>query len=324
MTGTRKRIALVGAGGIGRHHAKWWHIEGADVCGFVGTSAESTARTAETLRDMFDFSGRSYTTIEDMLAAEKPDLVDVCSPNPLHARHVRQLLESHCDVLCEKPFVYDPAQSSREILRESAGLVDLAAQQHCALGLCSQYFVGAQCCAGFLRDRRGTTCVTHFEGHLASPAKGRPSDPMNVWIDLGPHMLAAVQALRPGGEIVKSTFKVEQGPFLAAAHFEVAAPGQPVLECTVRVNRTHGDPKNIRTLTLDGVEFDIQGAQGADGQYCARLVTPEGNYEADDFMRRLIRQTLAGQPPMTGRAIITNQRWLFELAPDVHCGESSE
>ena len=31
----RPRVAILGASGIGRHHANWWHLEGAEVCAFL-------------------------------------------------------------------------------------------------------------------------------------------------------------------------------------------------------------------------------------------------------------------------------------------------
>ena len=52
------RAAVIGARGIGKHHAKWLHYEGCDVVAFVGTSDETVIKTGEILRDLFGFEGR--------------------------------------------------------------------------------------------------------------------------------------------------------------------------------------------------------------------------------------------------------------------------
>lgn len=46
---------------------------------------------------------RLYTDLEEMLAAEAPDIVDVCLPTPLHCPTVLSLLGRGYHVQCEKP-----------------------------------------------------------------------------------------------------------------------------------------------------------------------------------------------------------------------------
>ena len=43
------RVAIAGASGIGKHHAKWFHRGGAQVVGFLGRSRESVAATERVL-----------------------------------------------------------------------------------------------------------------------------------------------------------------------------------------------------------------------------------------------------------------------------------
>ena len=37
----RLKVAVIGASGIGQHHARWHHLSGSQVVAFVGTSEES-------------------------------------------------------------------------------------------------------------------------------------------------------------------------------------------------------------------------------------------------------------------------------------------
>ena len=78
------RVAIAGASGIGKHHAKWFHQAGAQVVGFCGSNEASVAATSKALKGLFPFSGRGYWDLDQMLAEETPDLLDVCLPNEAH------------------------------------------------------------------------------------------------------------------------------------------------------------------------------------------------------------------------------------------------
>ena len=39
------RAGVIGASGVGKHHAKWFHALGCEVVAFAGTSAQSVAAT---------------------------------------------------------------------------------------------------------------------------------------------------------------------------------------------------------------------------------------------------------------------------------------
>ena len=109
------RVAIAGASGIGKHHAKWFHRVGAQVVGFLGRSRESAAATERVLRDIFPFAGRSYWDLDRLLTEEAPDVVDVCLPNEAHFDCAKCAFERGCHVLCEKPLVWhsDGAQQTQ-------------------------------------------------------------------------------------------------------------------------------------------------------------------------------------------------------------------
>lgn len=44
-----------------------------------------------------------YPGLEQMLEAEKPDVVDICTPPSTHAAMVKTAMEAGCHVICEKP-----------------------------------------------------------------------------------------------------------------------------------------------------------------------------------------------------------------------------
>ena len=109
------RAAIVGASGIGKHHAKWLHALGAEVCAIVGTSDETLAKAATGLREIFPFAGACYTSLPAMLAQADPDLVHVCTPPHLHHEHMMMLAAHRCHVLCEKPLTWDEAKPAAQL-----------------------------------------------------------------------------------------------------------------------------------------------------------------------------------------------------------------
>jgi predicted dehydrogenase len=84
------KVAVVGASGIGKNHARWFHGHGCDVVAFVGSSPESVSRTHKVLEQGFGFCGRGYHDLQEMLQREKPDAVCISSPPQLH--HEQALL----------------------------------------------------------------------------------------------------------------------------------------------------------------------------------------------------------------------------------------
>tara|TARA_R110000868_G_scaffold205840_3_gene454484 strand:+ start:6718 stop:7740 length:1023 start_codon:yes stop_codon:yes gene_type:complete len=91
------KFAIIGCGRIGNRHAE--HINNNGILKAVCDSEYEKARELSE-----KFNANAYTSIEEMLTNEKDiDLVAVCSPNGLHAKHSIQALEAGFHVLCEKP-----------------------------------------------------------------------------------------------------------------------------------------------------------------------------------------------------------------------------
>ncbi len=315
MTRDRTRVAVIGASGIGKHHAKWWAVEGAEVCAFAGSSPESVASTQEMLQNLFGFDGTGYSDVDDLLRAERPDIVDVCTPPRLHSAHVEAALNAGCDVLCEKPFVYDAGVADEELMVQARGLAEKAARAGLRLGLCSQYHAAVRCCREILADQTGDGYVRTFRGHVESPVRGRPPDPRGTWFDLAPHMLAAAQALVPGAEMPPDSVRTFFSGYQASARFRLERNAAP-LECHVVTARTLGEAEtgNVREFELDEARFRIEAGTDADGLYCARLQTPWGVFQRPDMLRLTVREFLAGQVALDGPAAAANLSWMLRIA----------
>src|SRR5688572_13211319 len=96
------KVAIVGAGNIGRTHAKYYRAGGkaelVAVCDGVAEKAQSVAE---------EFGARAYTDVAEMLSAEKLDAVSVATAGVENGSHhfapTMQCLEAGIPVLCEKP-----------------------------------------------------------------------------------------------------------------------------------------------------------------------------------------------------------------------------
>lgn len=89
-------FAIIGCGNIGKRHAVYVQTVGKliAVCDIDKEKATETGNK---------YNAATFFTIEELLHAEKPDVVVVCTPNGLHAQHSILSLQAGCHVLCEKP-----------------------------------------------------------------------------------------------------------------------------------------------------------------------------------------------------------------------------
>ena len=282
------RVAIAGASGIGKHHAKWFHQAGAQVVGFLGSSEESTVATSEALRDIFPFSGRGYCDLDQLLAEEAPDLVDVCLPNEAHFDCAKRALGQGCHVLCEKPMVWHPAgpAHTRAQARE---LVDLVRQVNRRLGICTQYAAALPHYQQLYEPVHGPLVgIESFYAEMETVARGRRRSAEEIWIDMGPHPLSLLLAWIPEGAIEPASLEVELVVGEARARFDfVYSAGSCRCEIVVR-DLLEGQP--VRRFGINGLLVNCAGRPTADGTYCSVLSSGAAEQLGEDFMSLLVAQ----------------------------------
>ena len=105
------KISIVGCGGISRTHIgavrdiPYARIISVADC--IHERAEAAAKQC---------GAKAHTSLEDMLAGEKPDVLHICTPHYLHVPMAVYAMECGVDVLCEKPCAMTEGQL--EELRE--------------------------------------------------------------------------------------------------------------------------------------------------------------------------------------------------------------
>jgi hypothetical protein len=122
----RKRLAILGAGGIGKYHLREYKEQGLPVVAILGEDENNTIETASMLAKEFNVKPKCYWNIEELFKKEEIDAVSICTPAKFHGRMIEACLKANLEVFCEKPFVYDNLYENYDIAK---GLMDLAKER---------------------------------------------------------------------------------------------------------------------------------------------------------------------------------------------------
>lgn len=90
-------LAIIGLGGMGN-----WHRE--TICGIDGLEVYGSFDISETRQEFAKKNGITpYSTLEELLADDKIDLVLIATPNDLHKEIAIKAMKAGKNVVCEKP-----------------------------------------------------------------------------------------------------------------------------------------------------------------------------------------------------------------------------
>lgn len=117
------RIGLVGAGAVAQvaHIPAYRRLRSIELIGICDNEAPK-------LRALRERTGvhHAVSDLDELLAIDELDAVDICLPNHLHADTVVRALEAGKHVLCEKPLALTPEEVDRILAaREASGKVVL-------------------------------------------------------------------------------------------------------------------------------------------------------------------------------------------------------
>ncbi|MCQ4079636.1 PmoA family protein [Streptomyces sp. RB6PN25] len=143
------RIAIVGTGGIAATHAR--NLAPLGGRAQLVAAADIDAGRLEDFCHRWKIPGR-YHDLGALLAAERPDLVHLCTPPGLHKEQAAECLTAGVNVLCEKPPALSLADMDEIAAAEAAG--------------------GAHFATVF--QQRFGSAAERLRGALASGALGRP------------------------------------------------------------------------------------------------------------------------------------------------------
>jgi len=284
------RVGIVGARGIGKHHAKWFARAGCEVTAVFGTSEASATAAAAALKDLFGFSGRAFHDWDRFRTEGGFDVCSICSPAEAHWENARDLASDGKHLLCEKPLVWNWDYSASQIVEEATALVEAAARHGVLLGVNAQYPAALEGWTALHRQVRGAA-PEYRTLHFIMETKGAPRSPhgaAEAWVDLGPHPLAFLDTLSPGG-VEWSTLRHTDGPREVILDFEwvTAERRLPVhLECRRTTDGSVRRQVGNQDLIVD------YGTCQVDGEFATRLSAGEQEWIGKDLMQVSVERFL--------------------------------
>lgn len=294
------RAAIVGASGIGKHHAKWIEALGGQVVAIVGSSAVTASATAAALDDQLRIKARPYHDIEQMLAEEDPDLVHVCTPPHLHYEHVMALAPHRCHVMCEKPLTWDDAKSATRLLDEARGMVNATDRPGRVTAVNLQYTAVPPAYYAAVGPK-----PDHIESFFMRLDSRRERNVYDIiWRELSPHCLSVLTASCGPGHVDYETVDLELAERLGRATFAYNCANGDRCESEIVVGCTLEGPLN-RRFGVNGHIVDYEGRNDESGTFRTYLKTSQGEFVSDDFMFLSLRQMLLAVTAQAPRPLAT-------------------
>lgn len=106
-----KKVAIVGAGQVAETvHAAYYQTKPEEFSLVAVVDPDLARGEAFCQKNHFN---KAYTSIEEMLQQEQPEIVSICTPNRFHYESVLRALEAGCAVFCEKPPAMTSAQAKK-------------------------------------------------------------------------------------------------------------------------------------------------------------------------------------------------------------------
>ena len=100
------KIAIIGANGIGRVHARIFHSLGAKIEAITCSTLKSVSQAAKFLLDDYGIRTKTFSSIDSAIA-EPIDAISICTPPHLHYDYILAAFDRKLPVFCEKPLFWD-------------------------------------------------------------------------------------------------------------------------------------------------------------------------------------------------------------------------
>ena len=124
MNNNRIRVAMIGFGGIAKSHKRGYErlakegapVELVAICDINPDQFTKAQAINLEGNPKYDLSGQTlYTDLDEMIAKETFDMVDICLPSFLHKEYATKMLRAGKHVLCEKPMALSSADCAEMI-----------------------------------------------------------------------------------------------------------------------------------------------------------------------------------------------------------------
>ncbi len=235
------RVAILGASGVGKFHAREFKRAGADVVAILGSSKETAEKTAGALRSEYGIMAEPYHELERLLGERVVDTASVCTPDTLHYIQTKSCLMSRLNVMCEKPFVRNSLYQNSRLALE---LVGLAGEKKTVLTVNTQW----PSVLKYIAQRVNLSSLRRFSMYSEPPGDSA----LEMLIDHLPHEISILVRLIPGGRAEQIIFQKKSEQDIEV-HFAYSNADQKLDAC-YRFTQEKSRPRKI-AFTFDGLEF---------------------------------------------------------------------
>lgn len=108
------QIGILGARGIGKVHARIFHLLGTEVRAVLGSSPETARKAAEDLEASVGCKPKPFSDLASFLN-EPLDAVSICTPPNQHFSQIMAAFDKGIAVFCEKPLFWDESLLQNEV-----------------------------------------------------------------------------------------------------------------------------------------------------------------------------------------------------------------
>jgi len=274
------KVAVLGASGIGKYHAQWFHKEGCEVVAFLTKNEETISSTRNLLKQLFSFNGRGYFKFEKLLEEEQPDIVVVATPTETHYEYTVAALEFGSHVYREKPFIWE-SQFTKNILSRAQQLLQTAKRKKLLLGINTQYVAAIPFYKSFQKLDSGINSF-YFE---METNKNINLTYENLWIEMMPHPLSMLIKWLNNGTIDKESIDciIKKKEF--STRFNYSTPNNV---CKVQIIGKCVNTHPIRRFGINNIIVDCVGKR--ENSYNNYLIYNGQGLKCDDFMYQSIKK----------------------------------
>ncbi|MBD98052.1 hypothetical protein CL648_04550 [bacterium] len=231
------RVAVIGLGNMGRHHAKHWHqYSGAELVSVCDSNRDRTHTYAN------QYGCQAYTNYETMLATETLDAVSIAVSTAAHASVALACIAAGVSVLIEKPIAKTVADAE-QIHAAGGGVTVMIGHV--------ERFNPAIVAVKRLLDTGALGTIISINTQRLSPLPSQITD-SDVLLDLGVHdvdLVSYLMGASPIGSTVHTNDSHRPG---YACHANIALEYHQNQSALIQVSWAH--PFRQRTATITGTQ----------------------------------------------------------------------
>jgi predicted dehydrogenase len=288
------KIAVLGAGNIGRFHIREFISAGAEPVAVLGKTEDSARKKVQSLNSEFGLKLKAYSDLGQLIKKEDIDAVSICTPPILHAGQADACLKAGLNVICEKPFVQDGFANNYPRARQ---LADLAKNNRKVLTVNTQW-------PAMLEQLAKQFKLTDLKSFSVFSQPGEKD--ANMLPDHLPHANSMLLKLIFGGKAENIVFKQGSNRDIQINFDFVHAKGS--CEVTYRFKFKADRPRKLK-FTFNGREFTRE----IDENYRQRLISGSERLDIEDPLKVSISRFILavrglGKPLISAGEMLKNAK----------------